>query len=91
MESGLTTWIIGALISIGVFLNGLRFARMDKNPWADRTFFGMQIQGSDMPIKQVRMMGQIQMIFAPLFLVIWTLGHFGVFGPVDGIETIELN
>jgi hypothetical protein len=35
--------------------------------------------------------GRFMMIFAPLFLLIVAAICFGLFGPVDGIETIDLN
>ncbi|HEX8642620.1 MAG TPA: hypothetical protein VF702_01760 [Allosphingosinicella sp.] len=38
-----------------------------------------------------RRIGRIMMIWAPLFLLIVAALCFGLFGPVDGIETIDLD
>jgi len=81
---------IMTLICIGVFLNGLRFARITENPWAGRRLFGLPIRGSEMPIEQVRRMGRLHMIVAPLFWLLTAALCFGLLGPVQGIETITL-
>jgi hypothetical protein len=36
--------IIGAICA-GAFLNGLRFAQMDRNPWEGKKLGGMPVQG----------------------------------------------
>lgn len=82
---------IATLICIGAFFNGLRFARMTKNPWKDRRLFGMPVEGQDMPIEKIRWMGRVQMIFAPLFLILVICLVFGVLGPVDGISIIKFH
>jgi hypothetical protein len=87
-------WIflgIVSLISVGAFLNGLRFARMTENPLAGKRLFGMPVGGSDMPIGRVRQLGLLFMIAAPLFLLLAAAVSLGLLGPVDGIETIQLN
>ena len=91
MASRLMMWLIGVLICIGAFLNGLRFARMSKNPWAGKSLFGFPVQGADMPLPKLQLIGRIQMIAAPLFLTFWTLMLFGFLGPVEGIQTIKFN
>ena len=75
--------VIVSLICVGVFLNGVRFARMDRNPWAGRTMFGQPVSGHDLPIKKVKMLGRIQMIAAPIFFLIFAAMIGGMFGPVD--------
>lgn len=40
MANGMTMWVIGTLICVGVFLNGICFARMTKNPWAGKSLLG---------------------------------------------------
>ena len=82
---------VAAVICAGVFLNGLRFSRMDRNPWAGKSVFGTPVQGADMPVSKVNLIGRIQMIFAPLFLLLFAAICFGLLGPVDGLKTISLN
>lgn len=87
-------WIflgIAALICLGSFLNGLRFARATENPLAGKSLFGLPVRGSDTPVEKLRFMGLIFMITAPLFLLLVAALCFGLFGPVDGIETISFN
>jgi hypothetical protein len=90
MANATVMWVIGILLCAGAFLNGVRFARMTKNPWADKSFFGMPIEGADMSIQKIRLFGKIQMICALLFLIFWTLMLFGVLGPVEGMQTVDL-
>ena len=82
---------IAAVICAGVFLNGLRFSRMDRNPWAGKSILGMPVQGAEMSVSQVNLIGRMQMIFAPLFFLFFAALCFGLLGPVDGIKTISLN
>lgn len=89
--SGWTFLGIAAVMSLGLFLNGLRFARMDRNPWAGRTLLGMPVQGSAMSVGQVRWIGRVQMIFAPCFLVLAAAIAFGLLGPVNGVTPISLS
>ena len=89
MTNGWTFLAIGTLISIGVFLNGWRFARMTENPWAGKTMLGQPVSGHDWPIGKLRLFGKVSMIAAPLFLVVWAALCFGWLGPVDGIQTID--
>ena len=79
-----------ALICAVLFLNGLRFARATRNPWAGRTLFGMPVQGSAMSVAQVRRMGLAFMFAAPLFLLFVTALVFGLLGPVAGLTPIKL-
>ena len=72
-----------ALICVGVFLNGLRFARMTENPWVGKSIFGQPVQGGDLPIERVNLIGKVQMIFAPVFFVLFAAIISGLFGPVD--------
>ena len=57
------------LIAVGVFLNGLRFVRMTQNPWAGKSLFGMPVEGHDLPVERVRLIGKLQMVGAPIFLL----------------------
>jgi hypothetical protein len=41
-------------------------------------------------LESARLFGVISMILAPLFLLFFVALCFGLFGPVEGIETIEL-
>ena len=82
---------IATLISVGVFLNGLRFARMTVNPWAGKRLFGQSIEGAEMPVERVRLLGRLHIIAAPLFLILSAALSFGLLGHVNGIQTIELN
>ncbi|CAN5462672.1 hypothetical protein BH10PSE14_BH10PSE14_42980 [soil metagenome] len=79
---------ISTLICIGAFLNGRRFARMTKNPWANRRILGLPVSGSELPIERVRLIGRINMIGAPVFWLIVAAMCFGLLGPVDGVATI---
>ena len=78
---------IATAMSLGLFLNGLRFARMTKNPWAGRQMLGMPIRGADMPVERIRLIGRIQMIFAPIFLAVVAALAFGWI-PDAGIKPI---
>ena len=91
MTSGWTFLGLSTLISIGVFLNGVRFARMTENPWTGKSLLGQPVSGSEMPLERIKLFGKIQMILAPLFLLVIAAMCFGLFGPVDGIETIKLH
>ncbi len=91
MTDGRIMLAVAAVICAGVFLNGLRFSRMDRNPWVGKSVFGAPVQGADMPVSKVNLIGRLQMIFAPLFLLLFAAICFGLLGPVDGIKTISLN
>jgi len=80
-----------AVICIGVFLNGLRFSRMDRNPWAGKSVLGAQVRGSEMSVDKVNRIGRLQMLAAPVFFLLFAALCFGLFGPLDGIQTISLN
>ena len=90
MTSGWIFLGIVTLICIGSFLNGVRFARMTKNPWVRKSLFGMPIEGSEISVRQLRRFGKIQMLFAPVFLLVVAAMCFGFLGPVEGIKTIKL-
>ncbi|HAF42060.1 MAG TPA: hypothetical protein DCG90_09905 [Sphingobium sp.] len=91
MTDGRVFLSIVAVIALGVFVNGLRFARMTSNPFVGRRLFGMPMEGSELPIGRLNLIGKIQMIFAPLFLGFACALTFGFLGPVEGIETIKLH
>jgi hypothetical protein len=80
---------IVTLISIGVFLNGRRFARMTENPWAGRQIMGLPIKGSEPPVERVRFVGRINMIFAPIFWLLCVALCFGLLGSIKGISPIH--
>ena len=84
---------ITTLISLGAFLNGVRFARMSDERLANGRFH------IEMPAflarnrtagDQVRLLGRLQIIFAPIFLLFSAALSFGLLGPVEGIQTIQL-
>jgi len=80
------SWLFPALvvlICIGVFLNGLRFARMTQNPWAGKTLFGVSIEGHDLPVERVRLIGKLQMVAAVIMLLFFALLLTETLGPVD--------
>jgi ABC-type Fe3+-siderophore transport system permease subunit len=79
-----------ALMSVALFLHGLRFARMTENPWAGQRLLGMPVGGSDASVETVRRLGLLFMIAGPLFLLLVAALCFGLLGRVDGIETILL-
>jgi len=81
---------LAALISAGLFLNGLDLARVTANPFAGKRLLGVPIEGSDLSVERVRLIGRAQMIAAPLFLLFFAALSFGLFGPVHGINTIKL-
>lgn len=86
-------WIflgISFAICLGVFLNGLRFARAAANPWTGKQLFGQPVSGGEMPLAKVRRLGWIQMIGAVTFLVFAAALSFGLLGPVEGIRTIDV-
>ena len=60
---------VAVFMTVCVFLNGWRFARMTSNPFAGRTLFGQPIQGAELTVEQINRIGQFQMIAAPLMLV----------------------
>lgn len=89
MSDGRIFLAIAGVICLGVFLNGLRFAWMTSNPWAGRKLFGQDVQGSDLSVNRVRLIGRIQTIAAPIFFLFFAALVFGLLGPVDGIQTIK--
>ncbi|WP_088184148.1 hypothetical protein [Sphingobium sp. Z007] len=91
MTDGRIFLAVVAVIALGVFVNGLRFARMTTNPFVGRKLFGMPIEGSELPLGRLNLIGKIQMIVAPLFFVFACALTFGFLGPVEGIETIKLH
>ncbi len=70
---------IVSLITLAVFLNGLRFSRMTKSPFAS----------AGMTPKQLQRAGKFQMLAAPILWLLFALMIFGVFGPVEGVSTIK--
>jgi hypothetical protein len=89
MTDGRVFLAIWTVICVGVFLNGLRFARMKSNPWAGKRLFWMRIPAGDWPIERVRLRGVVAMIVAPLVLIFGAAACFGLFGPLRGIQTIK--
>lgn len=81
---------IAALICAGAFFNGLRFARATRNPLAGKTLLGLPVQGSTRPVEQIRRIGVLFMVAAPVFLILVTALCFGLLGPVQGITPITL-
>jgi len=79
---------IATLIGIAVFFNGLRFSRMTENPWANRLFLGMPIQGSRLPPERIRWLGRLNMILAVALWAVFAAMCFGLLGPLQGIRTI---
>lgn len=90
MSDGRVFLAVAALICLGVFVNGIRFARMTGNPWAGKKLFGQDVQGAELSVNRVRMIGWFQAIFAPIFFLFLAALAFGLLGPVEGIETIKL-
>ena len=71
--------IIIGTICAGVFLNGLRFAQMDRNPWEGKKLGNMPVRGHDFSVEQVNRLGKLQMIFAPIFFLLFVAILSGVF------------
>jgi hypothetical protein len=82
--SGWLFLVIVSAISVGVFLNGIRFSRMTESP------FGQSMFGTGLSIEQLQRGGKLQMLLAPVIWLLFVLLIFGVFGPVEGISTIQL-
>jgi hypothetical protein len=80
MTSGWTMLGLATLICIGLFANGLRFARLG-SPLP---------HGNPAEIKR-RMIGMLFMTTAPLFWLLFASFCFGLFGPVRNIQTIQLH
>ncbi len=91
MASGTTMWLIGLAVSVWLFVFGYVLSRMKKSPVKSVIWFGKSVDDPVEVLAKVNLIGKIQMIFAPLFLILWTLMLFGVLGPVEGIQTIKLN
>jgi hypothetical protein len=79
MTSGWLMLGLGTLICLGLFANGMRFARLGQPLPADNPG----------EIKR-RMIGMIFMTLAPLFWLLFAAVCFGAFGAVRNIQTIEL-
>lgn len=88
MSEGTTMWLIGCLISLGLFLNGWRFARMEKIPFRSISWFGRTIVDPVDIKAKTNLIGRLFMIVAPLFALLWTLMAFGALGPVAGMPPI---
>lgn len=91
MHDGLTIWAIGCLISLGLFLNGVRFARMDKPPFRSIGWFGRTVVDPSESKAKTNLIGRLFMIVAPIFAMLWTLLAFGALGPVDGMPPIKFD
>lgn len=93
MTSGWLFLGVSTLICAAAFHVGRRFARMTDAQVATR---GIQVEAPAWLIRRrtpgqtVRLFGRVMMIAAPLFLLFFTALSFGLFGPVDGIHTIQL-
>jgi len=83
MTSGWTMWAIGTLICLAALANGVRFARKPADTF-ERIPGG---RGTPSP----RTLGRVIIIAAPLFWLFWTALWFGLFGPVQNIQTIQLH
>jgi hypothetical protein len=91
MASGWLMLIIGNLIALGVCLNGFRFSRVTTAPFKELHWFGRTINDPKDVLKKTRLIGKVQMIFAPMFALVWSLMLSGTFGPVSGIQTLNLS
>ena len=90
MTSGWLLLGLVTLICIGVFLSGLRFSRVTANPLAGKRIGRFPVQGSQRPASDLRRLGRLFMIAAPVFWLVFAALVFGLLGPVDGIQTIKL-
>jgi len=90
MTDGRVFLAIWLVICVGVFLNGLRFARMNRNPWAGKRLWGQPIPAGDWPVQRVRLGGLLLMVVAPLILTFGIAACFGLFGPLQGIQVIHI-
>ena len=88
MSSGWILFGVATFICLGVFLNGVRFARMTSNPFAGKRIGPFPVEGSEMSVSSIRLIGRLQMIAAPTFWLIFSALAFGLLGPVEGIQTI---
>ena len=73
---------LAGLVCVGLFLSGLRFARMTHNPWAGKSILGMQVEGSELPVSKVQTIGKVQMAGAMLFAVFLIAAASGWLGPI---------
>ena len=64
---------VSAVISLGVFLNGWRFARLTSNPFAGMKLFGRPIEGSELSVEQLNRMGRLHMMAAPAILLLFAI------------------
>ena len=80
MTSGWIMLGLGTLACLGLFANGVRFARLGRPLPAD----------NPNEIKR-RMFGMLAMSSAPLFWLLWAATCFGLFGPIRNIQTIQLH
>jgi hypothetical protein len=87
--SGWLFLAIATVICAGVFLNGVRFARMEANPWAGRRLFGLPVAGSRYSAERVRFTGKLNMILAPVIWLFIAAMCFGLLGPINGIHLIK--
>jgi hypothetical protein len=85
MTSGWTMLAIGTLICIGLFANGVRFARKT------RSIGRVWPEGGRPGQPSPRQIGRIFMIAAPLFWLFWAAMCFGLLGPIENIQTIQLH
>jgi hypothetical protein len=91
MASGWLMLIIGNLIALGVFLNGFRFSRVTTAPFKELHWFGRTISDPKDVLEKTRLIGKVQMFLAPMFALFWGLMLSGAFGPVSGIQTLNLS
>jgi len=78
--SGWAFLAIATLICAGVFANGVRFRRSD-----DRLAARLRL-----PVEQLRRIGGLFIVAAPLAWLLFAALCFGLLGRIKGISTIQL-
>ena len=80
MTSGWLMLALGTLVCLGLFANGMRFARL-----------GQPLpQDNPGEIKR-RMIGLLFMSLAPIFWLLFAAICFGLFGPIRNIQPISFH
>lgn len=82
---------LATLVCLGATLNGLRFMRMKRNPWAGKALLGFKVGGADLSVSAVNRIGLVQLVGALLLWLFFAAMCFGFLGPVDNIQIIKFN
>ena len=90
VDDGRILLVSSSLICLAAFFIGRRFSRMDDKA-AQRVTVEMSFGSTGDHARDVRRVGWLMMVASPVLFLFFVALCFGVLGPVDGINTINLS